>query len=179
MRRTLVVVAILAFGKVLAQESPLKPEELAKMSLEEMQKKADEYIREMNEMVSDVLKMLQSAQDSKDFQGIQCLNQVVGSLKGLVKLSEQNRIGLRQAVISQDRASATHEFVKIAIGRDRVRELHSQAKGCGGPGAELVLEGQPVVERKFEAGLPLYEVRAGLETPEVPLEPVPSASPFY
>jgi len=160
-------------------EGPLSPEELAKMDLGEMQTLAEFYLQEMNQLVTDVLEGLSEAQKGNDLPRVQCISGVLSSLKGLVRLSEQNRISLREAAIANDRATAAHEFVKLHVARNRVRELHAQAKGCGGPGVELVFEGTPQVDRKEEGDLPMYSTNVGLDIPAIVPQRVPSVSPFY
>ncbi len=160
-------------------EGPLRPEQLAAMDLAEMQRLGDAYVQEMNDQVSDVLEMLSEAQKANDLGRVQCLSAVMTSLKGMARLSEQYRLSLRQAVIANDRSIASQEFVKLTLARNKVREWHAQAKGCGGPAAELVFEGEPQVERTTDPDLPVYDTRKGLDFVAISSEPPPSVSPFY
>ncbi len=157
----------------------LQPEELARMDLTEMQRLGDTYVQEMNDLVSDVLAGLSEAQKANDLGRVQCVSGVMTSLKGMARLSEQYRLSLRQAVIANDRNAATQEFVKLTMARNKVREWHAQAKGCGGPAAELVFEGEPQVDRTTDPDLPRYDTRSGLDILTVWIEPPPSVSPFY
>ncbi len=160
-------------------EVALQPEELARMDLGEMQRLGDAYVQEMNDLVSDVLAALSEAQKANDLGRVQCVSGVMTSLKGMARLSEQYRLSLRQAVIAGDRNAATQEFVKLTMARNKVREWHAQAKGCGGPAAELVFEGEPQVGRTLDPDLPRYDTRSGLDIQTVWMEPPPSVSPFY
>lgn len=160
-------------------EVPLQPEALSAIGLSEMQEMADSYLQEMNHLVSDVLALLSEAQKANDLQRVQCIQEVISSLKGMARLSEQYRISLRQAVIANDRATATQEFVKLTMARNKVREWHAQAKGCGGPAAELVFEGEPRVDRTTDSDLPEYDTRSGLDITSIWIDPPPSVSPFY
>jgi hypothetical protein len=157
----------------------LKPEELKAMSLEQMLDTGERAVAAMNEMVKQVLDGLEDAQGAKDFQRINCIGETLTTIKGLMRLSEQNALTLRERVIARDRPGAEHEFVKLTIARNKLIELHAQAKGCGGPAGETVFEGAPIVDRMFDADLPTEDPRAGLDLPAVQLDPPPSASPYY
>lgn len=158
---------------------PLQPDQLAKMDLGEMQTLGDGYVQEMNDLVSDVLQGLSEAQKANDLQRVQCISGVMTSLKGMARLSEQYRLSLRQAAIANDRSAATQEFVKLTMARNKVREWHAQAKGCGGPTAELVFEGEPQVERTTDPDLPYYTSSSELDILTLGMDPPPSVSPFY
>ena len=136
-------------------------------------------VREMNDVVREVLDSLAEARKNNDFQRMNCVGEVLTTIKGLLRLSDQNTMSLRERVISRDRTGAEHEYVKISIARGKVLELQAQAKGCGGPSSETVFEGTPLVERNFDKDLPLEEPTAGLSQPAVTIEPPPSASPYF
>ena len=116
----------------------LKPDDLKAMGLDTMLSSGESYVKEMNDLVRGVLNELGSARDGKDFQRMNCLGDVLTTLKGLLRLSEQNAITLRERVIAKDRTGAEHEFVKLSIARNKVVELHAQDKGCGSGGTEKI-----------------------------------------
>ena len=157
----------------------LKPEQLKAMTLDQMLTDGETAVKEMDELVKNVLDGLAEAQGAKDFQRMNCISDVLTTIKGLMRLSEQNALSLRERVIAKDRAGAEHEFVKLSIARSKVAELHAQAKGCGGPAGETVFEGSPLVDRIFDQDLPVEEARSGLQMPAIVIEPPPSASPYY
>lgn len=158
---------------------PLRPEVLKAMSLEDMLGNGEAAVREMNEITRQVLDSLADARKENDFQRMNCIGNVLNTIKGLLRLSDQNALSLRERVIGRDRSGAEHEFVKISIARGKVLELQAQAKGCGGPSAETVFEGAPLVEKVFDKDLPLENPRTGLIQPAVTIEPPPSASPYF
>jgi hypothetical protein len=157
----------------------LKPEELKVMSLEQMLDKGDKALGAMKGMTDDVLKSFSDAQDQKDFPRINCIGDTLTTIKGLMRLSEENAMTLKIKVIARDRSGAEHEFVKLTIAHGKVTEMHAQAKGCGGPAGETVFEGAPIVDRVFDADLPTEDPTAGLAWSIVFLDPPPSASPYY
>ena len=180
--RVVVGAVVLFLGSVALADSRavvLKPEELKAMSLEAMAQQGETAVQEMNELVRQVLGSLSDAQKQKDFQRMNCLGDVLTTIKGLLRLSEQNSLTLRERAIQRDRPGAEHEYVKLTIARNKVIDLHAQSKGCGGPEGETMFEGTPRVEKMFDKDLPLEEGRSGLDRPAIVIEPPPSASPYY
>jgi hypothetical protein len=165
-------------GKGATSTTVLKPDDLRAMSMEQMLSSGEAAVTEMNELVNQVLEGLSEAQKRNDIQRMNCVSDVLTTIKGLMRLSEQNALSLRERVIAKDRAGAEHEYVKLSIARNKVVELHAQSKGCGTPGGETVFEGAPVVDRVFDRDLPLEEGRTGLDHPAITIEPPPSASPY-
>lgn len=157
----------------------LKPSELKAMSLESMLNSGEGYLGEMRGLVTDVLKGLAEARQSGDPQSVKCVNNTLATVKGLMRLSEQNSIGLHESVIGKDRNKAQHEYVKLIIARNKMIELHAQAKGCGGPDAATAFEGAVVLDRIFDDDLPFEDARAGLDLPLIILALPPSSSPFF
>lgn len=182
-RKALFLIALVIGSSVLAQpsqdRSPLRPEEIKSLSLDTMLVKGEGFVKEMQEYVKDILAMSAKARDQKDFERMNCINAIMNTIKGLLRVSEQNALSLRERVIAKDRSGAEHEFIKIAIARNRIMELHAEAKGCGGPGSELIFEGTPIVEKQFDPDLPTDNARTGLDRPIIVIEPPPSASPYY
>jgi len=178
------LVVLFMSASLLAQEDEgqkrmLRPGDLKAMSLEEMQGKGTQYLEDMRKLVDNVLDGLKEARASGDPQAVKCVNNALTTIKGLLRLSEQNGIGLRENVIANDRTRTQHEFVKLTIARNKMIELHAQAKGCGGPDAEMMFEGDVVVEKLFDDDLPFEVVRAGLDLPIMVLDMPPSSSPFF
>lgn len=174
--------AVIACGGVLAlaaEEPRLQADHLARMDLSEMQRYGEAYVEEMKDLLSDVLEEVSRASKTNDLARVRCINAVMKPLQGLVRLSEQYLLSLRQAVVTADRSRATQEFVKLTMARNRVREWHAQAKGCGGPTADLVFEGEPQVEMSTDPDLPIFDPRVGLDIADLETDPPPSVSPFY
>jgi len=181
---TLLVLVVLASSGAVAgpavapSAATLTAAQLKTMSLEQMQAKGEEMVAETRVIASKVLDALSAAQKEKDFQRLNCIGDVMTTVKGLVRLSEQNGLSLRERVIAKDRAAAEHEFIKISISRNKAIDMQAQAKGCGGPGGDTVFEGAPLVERLFDKDLP-QDDNLFVYDPVVIIDPPPSASPQY
>ncbi len=163
---------------VVASES-IKPQDVQAMSLEEMLAEGERSVQYMNVTARDVLDTLAAARKANDFARMNCIGTSLSSIKGLLRISDQNSLTLRERVIARDRAASEHEFVKVRIARQKVTELLGRARSCGGPSGDTVFEGGATVERDFDADLPQEDVRTALFNPVFGDVPPPSASPFY
>ena len=120
----LVVLAVMASsgawaGPAVPQSgSTLTSAQLKSMSLEQMQSRGEEMVAETRAIAGKVLDALSDAQKEKDFERLNCIGDVMTTVKGLVRLSEQNGLSLRERVIAKDRAGAEHEFIKLSISRN-------------------------------------------------------------
>mgnify|MGYP000917373816 CR=1 FL=1 len=161
------------------ENQSLKPQDLQAMSLEEMLSKGEKAVAEMNAVIREVLDALTAAKKTSDFAKMNCIGTALSSIKGLLRITDQNTLALREFVMGRDRAGAEHEYVKIHIAREKVRDLAAQARSCGGPSGDTVFGGQAVVEQDFSEDLPREDVRVALTQPVFSLDPPPSASPFY
>ncbi|MBM4397806.1 MAG: hypothetical protein FJ087_19230 [Deltaproteobacteria bacterium] len=157
----------------------LSPEQLKAMSLEQMLESGEKMVGDMKRKSEDVIEAFAEAQKVKDFVRINCVSETLTTIKGLMRLSEENMMTLKIRVIARDRNGAEHEFVKLTIASGKVSDMHAQAKGCGGPAGETMFEGSPLVEKRFDKDLPVEEGRSGLEVVVIVLNPPPSATPYY
>ena len=179
-----VVVAAPAFAipkrdRVVVESKSLKPQDLQAMSLEAMLGEGEKSVQDMNGTVRDVLDSLASARKANDFARMNCIGTALSSIKGLLRISDQNAMSLRERVIARDRPGAEHEYVKMRIALQKVGELLAQARSCGGPSGDTVFEGEAVVEKDFAEDLPIEDVRTALSEPVFSMDAPPSASPFY
>jgi len=157
----------------------IKPQDLQAMSLEDMLSEGEKTVTDMNGIVREVLDTLAAARKGNDFARMNCIGTALSSIKGLLRISDQNALALRERVIARDRPGAEHEFVKVRIARQKVAEQLAQARSCGGPSGETTFSGDAVVEKDFADDLPFEDVRTALTEPVFSLDAPPSASPFY
>lgn len=168
-----------AFAAPEGDQVVLKPEELKAMSTDTMLQSGDAGVKIINDRVTAMMAMLGDARESKDAQRMNCLSDILTTMKGLARLAEQNNQTLRERVAARDRTASEHEFVKMMIARNKVIQLHAQGKGCVGMAGETIFEGEPLVERLFDKDMPLESGSENLWVPVITTEPPPSASPYY
>jgi hypothetical protein len=93
---------------------------------------ARRHLDSMRNALSEVLKKLDEARASKDVIKLNCVNEKITQVKGLLKISENSNIALEEAVARKESETAEHEYQKIAIARQKIDQLRSESEECVG-----------------------------------------------
>ncbi len=78
------------------------------------------------------LQRLERARSNKDIIQLNCVNDKLTSIKGFLRISEQARVSLAEAMGQRDFDLVEHEFQKISVAAARVENLRLQVEGCVG-----------------------------------------------
>lgn len=119
-------------GETSADEVEARFSEASRLSGREKLEEAERHLTAMGEILKRGFETLGEAREEKDLVRMNCVNEKLGSQKGLLKISEQAHIQLQDAVARGDNASANHEFTKIAIAYQKMRGLGVEVEGCAG-----------------------------------------------
>jgi hypothetical protein len=148
--------------------------EVDRLSPRQLDDRAMGYLGEMQEMLEHVRRMLEEARAEKDVVKLNCVNEKLTHLRGLVRVSEQSQLTMGEAIAAQETEEARHEFTKILVARDRVRQLRTESEECVGQLA-FVIDEALEVDVEVPDGLP------DVITDTAPMPPVavrpPMASP--
>ena len=158
----------------IANPSTKSRDEAKQLTPRQMVDRAERYIDQMRQRLKEVLKILTSARQEKDVVKLNCVNEKVTQVKGLVRVSEQSSINLQEDVAKQEIDSARHEYLKIAIAREKVQQLRAEAEQCIGQLA-FVVNQNTVVKVTVPENLPQEEPQVP-HVPPVVVRP-PPASP--
>ena len=88
---------------------------------------ATQVLARLQGILKDVLKSLEEARAEKDVLKLNCVNEKLTQIKGLLRVVEQSDIALQEAVAKGDEESAQHEYAKITIARERAEQLRADA----------------------------------------------------
>jgi len=141
----------------------------------EMLDKADKYIVEMKQVLKQVLQRVSDARAENDIVKLNCVNEKLVQVKGLLKIAEQADIGLQEAVARKDEG-AESDFAKVGIARTKVDQMRVEAQECVGQLAYVVDE-KTQVEVEVPTDLPKGDPTDWSPPPPVMVRP-PPASPF-
>lgn len=123
------------------------------LSGSEKVEKARDHVDAMRSVLSDVLKKLEEARESKDVIKLNCVNAALTNVKGLLKVAEGASVLLEEAVAKREDDAAEHEFTKITISRQKTDQLRNEAEACvGDVGGDAL--GETDVEVEEPEGLP-------------------------
>jgi hypothetical protein len=161
--RSVVVLALLAVPGARAQgpaTAPPKPaaptttlERAADVPDPEKLKRSAAAVQRMRGILSDVLARLEEARATKDVVKLNCVNEKLTQVKGLLRISEQSDVALQESVSRKDSTAAEHEYSKVSIARSKVEQLRSEAEQCIGQLAFRTDENL-TVEVQEPSGLP-------------------------
>ena len=93
---------------------------------------ADIRLNAMKSTLQLALKRLERARSNKDIIQLNCVNDKLTSIKGFLRISEQARVSLAEAMGQRDFDLVEHEFQKISVAGARVENLRLQVEGCVG-----------------------------------------------
>ena len=132
-RRAIIVVLVVAATLSLAQ-APTAPEasDASKIPDPEKVKTSADSVGRMRGALKDVLQKLEEARNTKDVVKLNCVNEKLTQIKGLLRISEQSDVQLQEAVARKETATAEHEFTKVTIARSKVEQLRAEAEQCIG-----------------------------------------------
>ncbi|RKH42467.1 hypothetical protein D7X55_02895 [Corallococcus sp. AB049A] len=86
----------------------------------------------MRESLRQVFEKVEEARRTKDVVKLNCANEKLTQIKGLLRISEQADVALQEAVSKSEAAPGEHEFTKVMIAQQKVGQLRSEAEECIG-----------------------------------------------
>ncbi len=109
-----------------------RTEKTEKIPDEEKLQKSTEFLVQMRQGLKLVLSKLEEARASKDVVKLNCVNEKLTNIKGLLRISEQADIALQEAVAKKEEQASEHEYTKVTIARSKVEQLRAEAEQCVG-----------------------------------------------
>ncbi len=89
-------------------------------------------VAQMRATLKSVLGKLEEARNTKDVVKLNCVNEKLTQVKGLLRISEQSDVALQEAVAKKDQMAADHEYTKVSIASGKVEQLKGEADQCIG-----------------------------------------------
>jgi hypothetical protein len=146
----------------------------------ERARRATESIQIMRASLRQVTSKAEDARNDKDVVKLNCVNEKMAQMKGLLKVAEQSEAAMKEAMARQDPV-ASAEAGRITVARSKTDQLQNEAQQCIGQLAYIVDE-RTTVEVQQPAGQPDRETSGRVQSPAPPAAPVvlrpPSASAF-
>jgi hypothetical protein len=106
--------------------------EAEKLSNPKKSQSADQAIQLMQAVRKYSLDRLQEAYEQKKTIQINCISKNFATVKGLLRISEEANVNLRESMITGQSDLINHEYVKIIMAQDRIETLRNQIEGCAG-----------------------------------------------
>ena len=179
-RQALVIAMVLSGVPVRAQGPatpsaasalPPEPSDASRVADPDKVRVSAEALVKMRTALKDVLSKLEEARNSKDVVKLNCVNEKLTQMKGLLRISEQSDIQLQESVAKKETATSEHEYTKVTIARGKVEQLRAEAEECIGQLAFRTDENQSI-----EVEVPAY-LPSGDPTQMQPPIPIDSRPP--
>ena len=151
-------------------------EQAASLSDSEKISKSSSYLKDMKNSMRHVLMLLKEAREEKDVIRVNCINEKLTNIKGLIRISEQADMTLQEAQAKGEKDTATHEFHKISISHQKIKILRTEAEQCVGELAFAV--GKTEVEVEVDKDQVPEDDPTNVKLPDTPIIRPPAASPY-
>jgi len=92
----------------------------------------DALLGEMRDALRRVTEILGEARASKDIVQLNCVNEKLTQVKGLLRISEDASVKMYDAVASNTMDVINHEFTKISVAHQKTIILRAEAEQCVG-----------------------------------------------
>jgi len=116
----------------MATPAPFGREEDQNLSPQVRVQRSAEHLDRMREVLKTVLKFLEEAREKRDVIKLNCVNEKLTAVKGLLKVSEQADVSMQEAIARRDEEMSRHEYDKISIARNKVDQLLGESEACVG-----------------------------------------------
>ena len=147
----LVAASLIVSTALRAQTGPAKSEE--KVAPTEREARARRTIEGMKTLNGQVDKLAAQARKEKDIVKLNCVNEKLNQVRGLLKVSEQAEADLREANARREDEQSLHSFAKVGIAGKKVSQLRQDAEQCIGQLA-FYNDEKTQVDVEIPAGLP-------------------------
>lgn len=135
-----------------APPPPLEFTKLSSLSGPEQLSQAGVFIEKIKEALTRVSTLAEEARKEKDVIRLNCVNEKLLGIRGMLSISESSMAALKDAVSRDDKEERTHEFSKVQIAHTKVAELKAEAETCAGE--VTVYFGDTVLDTVIDPSVP-------------------------
>ena len=154
---------------------------IAKMSTQQKISSANSMLSKMEGALKEAYGILKKTRKEKDVIKLNCVNESIKKIKGLLKRSKEDSMSLQEAVAKDDIKSANYYYTKITLANENIKQASVEALSCEGtitidpkdkPSLKFSVE-ELVVEESY-----VDDVDFQIQESKVDLEPI-QASPYF
>jgi len=145
------------------------------LSVQEMTNQAREYQQGMNQVLTRIHALEETARKQKDIIKLNCVMDKEVQAKVNVGIAEQALTALQENVARADEGGRTHEFTRLTIINQKVVVLGAEAENC--IGEDLSFVGATRVDLDIDPNIPRDDpTQPGV--PTTPIDRPPAASTY-
>lgn len=116
----------------------------AKLTAEEKKSRTEQMLKEMRGAHKRATEILAEARNKKDIVQLNCVNEKLRQIKGLLKISEQASVKMYEGIAGGTDDVVNHEFTKMAVAHQKALILRAEADQC--VGESTIYAGETEVE---------------------------------
>lgn len=147
----------------------------SKISDADKKTRAESMIGDARKSLARGVELLSDARNAKDIVQLNCVNEKLTQIKGLLRLSEKASVAMYDAMAKGAQDVVDHEYTKIAVAHQKTQLLRTEAEQCVG---ELsVYTGDTDVQVEISDDIPQSDPTQPIVPPPGPDTP-PVASAF-
>jgi hypothetical protein len=94
--------------------------------------RSNRAVTRMRGVLKEALGKLEESRRTRDVLKLNCVNEKLTQIKGLLRISEQADVSLQEAVATGENGTAEHEYTKVTIARQKVDQLRTEVEECIG-----------------------------------------------
>ena len=132
---------------------PVAPAAQAPLTPREREERTTQLLARMTEQAGQVDQLVAQARSEKDIVKLNCVNEKVNEVHGLLRVSGQSAGELHEADARHEDDAADHAWAKVSIAGRKIQQLREDAEQCIGQLA-FYNDDKTVVEIEVPAGLP-------------------------
>lgn len=148
------------------KDNPPNPEKIRRSS---------EALQKMRQALKDVLGKLEEARNSRDVVKLNCVNEKLTQVKGLLRISELADVAMQEAIAKKEDSGALHEYTKVSIAVTKVTQLRAEAEQCLGQLAFRTDENL-AIDVEVPEDLPTGDPTAPVTPINVETRPIPAST---
>ncbi len=117
---------------------------------------AKEYVNKMQDTLSQVNRLQDTAKKQKDIIKLNCVSDKLMQIKGHLAVNDQAMSSLNEAIAKGDDGTRQHEFTRVTILFQKVQVLGTEAENC--IGQDLSYLGAVSTEQVIDPSIPTTDV---------------------
>ncbi len=134
----------------LAEDDTL--EQPSKIPTEEKKARAEAMVVDMRAALRRATEILAEANSAKDVVQLNCIQEKLTQIKGLVRIADASSTRMLEAVGEGNENVINHEFTKLAVAHQKTMALRAEADQC--VGEKAIYTGDTEVELETDPNLP-------------------------
>jgi len=157
---------------------------ISKLSSSQKIENANSMVSKMSTSLKEAYNILKKTRKEKDVIKLNCVNESIRKIKGLLKRSKDDLISMQESISKDDGKSSNYYYTKISLANENIKQASIEVLSCQGTITIESEEGAPSLEVSIEELI--VEENYNIEdldlkisdSTNVKLEPI-QASPYF